>query len=298
MSINNNIFRYTCFCFTAFVTISCKYFQPKQPAEKKGGKVLAKVGNRVLLMEDIQSMLPENITGQDSVLLVEELTMNWVKENLLLEKAQMNISEEELKQFDKLIEDYRKSLLLHAYETKLLNQYLDTLVTDEEIKKYFEENQKEFELKENIVKAYFFQFNKEAPKLDEWEKKFREAKEKDENQIFQYVYQFSIKSHVDTSVWILLNDLKQLMGQDLSDEQFFRKNHVIKTQDSSFVYFAKIFDYKVKESLPPVDFVKDQIKTMILMKRRLHKWQELKTQMYEDAIKNGMVKIYTGKSIE
>lgn len=224
--------------------------------------------------------------------------MNWVKENLLLEKAQMNISEEELKQFDKLIEDYRKSLLLHAYETKLLNQYLDTLVTDEEIKKYFEENQKEFELKENIVKAYFFQFNKEAPKLDEWEKKFREAKEKDENQIFQYVYQFAIKSHVDTSVWILLNDLKQLMGQDLSDEQFFRKNHVIKTQDSSFVYFAKIFDYKVKESLPPVDFVKDQIKTMILMKRRLHKWQELKTQMYEDAIKNGMVKIYTGKSIE
>ena len=67
----------------------------------------------------------------------------WVRNQLLLNKAEINLTDEE-KNVEQQIENYRSSLLIYAYEQSYLRQNLDTVVTDKEIEDYYKENQSNF----------------------------------------------------------------------------------------------------------------------------------------------------------
>lgn len=285
-----NIFYVTVLIYS-FLWIGCHYLSRKEPPVDKG-KLLARVGSKQLFLEEVKSFFTERMSEEDSVALLESIVTKWVKETLLLERARMNLMEES-EEFERLIDEYRKSLLIHAYESKLVDQYMDTVVSDEEIYRYFKENQKEFVLKENIVKAFFLKFHHSTPKIEEFAKKLNSPREQDQEFVMKYIYQHASQSHVDTSVWILLNDMRQLLGTIAVDEEIlFQRNKTLMLHDSANVYFIKIFDFKVKDNLPPVEFVRDEIKTIILMKRRMSLLQELKRELYMEAVKNKQVEIY------
>ena len=102
-------------------------------------KVVATVYDKVLYQSDLQSVLYEGINTNDSIVRTKAFVDNWIRRQLLIHQAENTIDKEEL-DFSKQIEDYRNSLIIYKYETILIEQNLDTIVSDEDIARYMENN--------------------------------------------------------------------------------------------------------------------------------------------------------------
>lgn len=104
-----------------------------------GDKAIATIYDKVLYQSDLQSVLYEGISVNDSLFRTKAFIDNWIRRQLLIHQAENNIDKSEL-DFSKQIEDYRTSLIIYKYESLLIEQNLDTIVSEDEIAKYIEEN--------------------------------------------------------------------------------------------------------------------------------------------------------------
>ena len=64
-------------------------------------KAIAKVNNKILYEEDIKAILPEQLTKDDSLMFVNSYINKWARQQLLLQKAKINLNEEEEESIDK-----------------------------------------------------------------------------------------------------------------------------------------------------------------------------------------------------
>ena len=101
--------------------------------------VVATVYDKTLYQSDLQDVLYEGISVNDSIVRTKAFIDNWIRRQLLIRQAESSIDEAEL-DFSKQVEDYRNSLIIYKYETILIEQNLDTVVSDEEIKRFIANN--------------------------------------------------------------------------------------------------------------------------------------------------------------
>ena len=102
-------------------------------------RVIATVYDKVLHQSDLQDVMYDGISRSDSIVRTKAFIDNWIRRQLLIHQAENNIDASEL-DFSKQIEDYRTSLIIYKYESLLIEQNLDTVVSEDEIAKYIEEN--------------------------------------------------------------------------------------------------------------------------------------------------------------
>ena len=122
--------------------------------------VVATVYGKVLHQSDLQSIMYEGISKNDSIVKAKAFIDNWIRRQLLIHQAENSIDKSEL-DFSKEIEDYRNSLIIYKYESQLIEQNLDTVVSDEEIAKYLEDNAP-LELEKDAVRTIILNIRKKA----------------------------------------------------------------------------------------------------------------------------------------
>src|SRR5690554_3936474 len=99
---------------------------------------LVSVGSEVLSREELRAAVPEQLSPQDSMAIAEDYISRWIRNQLMLRQAEINLSPEE-KDVEKLLDEYRTSLLVHLYQQKMLEQKHSPLVTSREIEEYYEQ---------------------------------------------------------------------------------------------------------------------------------------------------------------
>ncbi len=276
-------------CLIAFIVISsqvsCNFPFLKKKAETEE-TILVKAYGKALTAEQLRQLIPEGTSQEDSVQMAKSFIDNWVRQQVILNLAENNLPDR-MKQVEKQLEEYRNSLISYIYESELINQRLDTIVSDAEIEKYYNENPRNFELKDNILKAVYVKVKQVAPKLDKLRVWFRSSNEKDRQLLYDYCYQFAADFRFDEENWMLFDELlKAVPIKTYDQEHFLRNNRLIEISDSSHIYLIKILDFKIRESLSPLAFEKENVRALILNKRKL----ELIKQMETDAIKKAMAR--------
>ena len=130
-----------CFIFIAFVSLlcSCKGAQPTDDAD-----VLVKVKDRTLGRSEIKQLIPRGLSSADSLLLAESLEKKWVKDALVYDVALRNLEGEDKAEVDKLVEEYRHSLIRYRYQEQLIRERLSSEFQESDKLSYYEENQKKF----------------------------------------------------------------------------------------------------------------------------------------------------------
>ena len=121
------------FALSMLIT-SCRYF-----SSKNDNRELARVHDHYLYKADIEGVIPKNTNSEDSLQMATNFIANWVKQQLILKKAELNLGPEK-KNVEKQLEEYKSSLIIYLYEEELVKQKLDTNVSESEIEKYYEEN--------------------------------------------------------------------------------------------------------------------------------------------------------------
>lgn len=117
-------------------------FSCQSQGDGKNDRVIATIYNKSLYQSDLQSILYEGISVNDSLVRTKTFIDNWIRRQLLIHQAENNLDKSELDCL-KEIEDYRNSLIIYKYESLLVKQNLDTVVSDEEIVKYLEDNSRD-----------------------------------------------------------------------------------------------------------------------------------------------------------
>lgn len=263
---------------------SCQFFQ------KDNNKLLVSVYDKGLYYSDVSELIPDNVSAEDSAAFVEAWVNTWVKEQLLVHQAELNLNEEQ-QQIEQQIKSYRNSLLIYAYQEALVHQKMDTTIYEYEIKEYYKENKQNFELKDHIVKMLYVKVQAEAPQLEKLKKWYLSDLEDDRLLLEEYCYQFADEFFLEDTTWVYLDELvDKIPIENTNFEQFLRNNQKIEISDSSGVYFVRIKKYKIKDSVSPLALERKRIKNIILNKRKLAFLKQTEEELFQNAMTKGKVK--------
>lgn len=82
---------------------------------------------------------------------------------ILLDEAKSFV--EDKSEIDKLVDDYKNSLYIHRYETKLIQEKLDSTIKDEELIKYYQSNKADYKLEDSYVRILFLKIPKKLKQI-------------------------------------------------------------------------------------------------------------------------------------
>lgn len=258
----------------------------------KSNPKIARVGEAYLFQSDIDELTFE-LSPEDSAEVANTYIDTWVKEQLLLQKAMQNLSENQI-DFEQQLEDYRNSLVIYAYENELIKQKLDTNVTMSQVERYFKDNISNFELRQDIVLFRLIKVLNSAPKQDtliEWmPRSDREANDK----LVEYCAQFANRCDLDTNNWLPYSSLVKLIpSQSNEDEIDLQKRDLQIISDTLETAYLHVIATRNKGEIAPVEYVKDQIVEIVKNKRRLALLSGVREEIFEEATLNRKYELYT-----
>jgi len=267
---------------------SCEAFQPEEE------EVAARVYERYLYVSEVAGVIPENTPTPDSAVLAQNYIQKWVEQNLLLEKAELNLSEEK-KNVERQLNDYRNSLIIYAYEKELVRQKLDTNVSDEEIETYYTQNKENFELRDYIVRVRYLKLKANSPNLKKVRGWMLSDKEEDQLGLQDYGHQFAVNFFNDDNKWLYFDELlKEIPLNQYDKEQFLRtnKSRLFELNTTEYVFLLVVKDYRLKDSISPLALEKENIRKLILNNRKLKLINDVKKGLYNDAIAKKDIEVY------
>jgi len=274
----------------ALFVLSCK--TEKASDTNSNQKAIARVFEKNLYPEDIKEILPKNSTPKDSEIFVKSYIEQWITNELILHQAESNLSNEE-KDIQKELDEYRKNLLVYRYETELVHQKLDTAVAMPAIEAYYNTHTQNFMLKENIVKVSYVKINKKTPNADKVKKWYKSNEIKDQDNLKKYCIQYADNFFLDDNTWLLLDDvMKEIPLRDYNPELLLKTSRQIELSDSTFTYYLNIKDFKIKNNPSPLSFEKENIRQIIINKRKLSLIEEMKHSVYSQAKENSNFEVY------
>jgi len=259
---------------------------------KPEGIIVAKVNDNYLLEQELLHILPENVSPEDSILQVEKYIDMWVKEQLLLEKAQEYLKNEQ-DEIEQKVHDFKTSLLIHKYKERFLNQKLDTVVTHKEINDYYTANIQDFVLNKSAIKGFYIKIKKDEPEIN----KLKSWIHSNDIANLMKIRDFSLtKAEKFTDFnedWIYLPNVAYEINYEIKDEKYFLQNQkYIEKNDDEYFYFVKILEYKLEGETSPLIFNIENIKSIILNRRSSLMIEELEKTIKDDAEKNNKIEIY------
>lgn len=254
----------------------------------RNDEVVAQLGGKELLLEEIEDQLPKagTLAEADSIALVQTIARNWAKNELLVEAAEFNLKAD-LRDFEDLVRQYRNDLLKHAYIERYVSENLDTNVSDEEVAAYYEENQSNFELKESIVRAQYTAVPLEAQKMKEAKRWFKSRNQ--ESKYLDWIEVFATKQSAYTdSSWVPLDDfLNDIPLESSNPYSYLKRTPRFTCEDTVMVYFVRVNDIRIENSYSPLEYVRENIRKMILNKRRLELIERIGENIIANAIEKG-----------
>jgi hypothetical protein len=253
---------------------------------------VAKVFDTYLYLDDLTGLIPAGLSPGDSTAAAKDYIEKWVRNQLILNKAELNLTEQE-KDVDQLIENYRTSLLVYTYEQSYVREKLDTSVTPEEIKSYLDENSSNFILGEPVIKGMYIKVPANAPEIWKLRQWCASGIKDNAASIETYCYQNAEKYDYFNQGWINLSEAIKLFPENYSvQESSLRYRHYLEAQDSSVYYFLVVSEYALGGDISPLDLVENDIKTIIINKRKINLLTELEASIYEDGLNRNYFTIY------
>ena len=276
-----------CFIFIAFVSLlcACKQTRPIDDAD-----VLVRVKDRVLGREEIQRQIPRSLSSADSLLMAESLAKKWVKDALVYEVALRNLEREERAEVDRLVEEYRHSLIRYRYEEQLVRERLSSDFQESDKLRFYEENQSKFVLDKALIKGLFLKVPADAPGLADVKKWYRSTSESAVEKIEKYSVQNAVVYDYFYDKWVSFDEVfVNIPIQVPNENEFLRTHSFVETADSSYCYLLNIEEYVAKGKIAPFEYASTQISDMLVNQRKVQFLKNFEEELYNDAIRGGNV---------
>lgn len=275
-----------------FVMASCQ-----KQVEHGGKSPLVQVGNQYLYKEDMQQSLPYGISGDDSVRFVQNFVRKWIAEQVLYEKAEHNIRGDA--RIERMVADYRRTLVLNNYERMLLQQKMPEELTEQELQEYYEENKQLFILEEPVVKGVFIKAPLSSPGLKDLKRWYKENSDEALEQMETYAFRNAVIYEYFYEHWVPVSELEGKLVVNLSElGNDFEKNRNIEVKDEEYCYLLHIEEYVKRGEAKPYDLARHEIIDLLANNRKVEFMNKVKEELYNQSMEMGRIKYYYNETMQ
>ena len=278
--------RYLAPLIIVILCTSCAAFEGEEE------QAVARVYDTYLYPGDLKGLVPAGTTREDSLEISNSYIDQWVRETVVLHQAELNLTDVE-KDVERQLEEYRRSLIIFAYEKALIEQKLDTAVSIGEIEEYYLKNRKNFELKDYIVKVLYVKLDTAAVGSEDVDAWYLLENEEDWPALEAYCKQQAVNYYYDPNTWLYLDDLVREVPLKLYDkEAFLKENKTLRFEKDGYRYYLNLLDYKLRDNFTPLSLEKDNIRNIILQQRQRELIGEMRHDLYNDALNRTQIETY------
>jgi hypothetical protein len=258
------------------------------PAVDQEDPVLARAYDQYLRWSDLRQLIPMGMAPEDSAVMAQAHINNWLQQQVVLHKAEANLAPSE-KDFEAQLRDYRNSLVLFAYEQALVDQKLDTVVSDADVQSYYEANSANFELKDHAVRARWFRVSGSDKRvMRRVEEQFNSDKEEKRRELEIWLASQGVPIIDKSSVWTYWADLGAEFPVALPEPS--GTGRMVLRQDT-VAWFIEVLELRPRKSSVPVSLVRRDIRTMIINQRKLQLVARMREDLYSEALQNKDVEV-------
>lgn len=260
--------------------------------DSERGIVVAKVYDNYLYSSDLVGVVPQGTPKKDSLALVINYVDGWIRKRLLIRQAERNLTPKQ-QDFSKKLDDYRSSLLTYTYEAELIKQKLDTNVTESEISSYYLINKSSFQLRYNIVKAVYVVLPEDSKEIKRFQRLLKDSDTIMSGSIDYLAKQYATSFYIGDEIWIRFDDLlQQLPIVTFNQELFLKNNSYVEIKDKPFIYLIRFKDYMISESSSPLELESENIRNIIINKRKQSFLRSMHEELYSKALREELFEIY------
>ena len=262
-----------------------------------GDDTIARVGRNELTLADMADVMPSNLQGEDSVVFVKQYVDKWIVRQLKVEEADRLFSGSE-KDIERLVEDYRQSLLTGKVDQYYVDEQMGGDFTDEDIAEYYNTHKSDFTLDRTLVKGRIVCFPasyRQSKKLMEQMRKA--ATSQSDDKTFSEVCQKNGFLVVDNrSEWVNFADFLANLPTTRTQEydHLLDKLGVQEMKANDLRYYFDFTSVCRKGNVAPLEVVSENIRRILVTQRRSEIIKAHEESIVKNAVNEGHVRIYKG----
>ena len=252
---------------------------------------IARVYDRYLYPSDLSDIIPVTSSVADSTKIADMFIKNWTHENVLLEQAELNLTEDQLN-FEENLNKYKNSLIIYAYEQALVNEKLDTSVSILAMANFYERNRENFLIKKPAYKLKYVKVSREEEEIDQLKKWIRSGKEEDLDDLQLYCETNGIKYYLNDSVWVTAETIHNEIPPQ-NEMNFFKDpgTGLFELEDDEFVYLIFVNSVLKQGEQAPLELVKSELRSLILNRRKRELLKKMRQDIYNEALRKNNIEI-------
>ena len=260
-------------------------------AELFGDEVVARVGDHKLLRSELENYIPAGVSAEDSLGLARQYIDAWAEDLLFLDVAESRLSKEE-KDVSRELEEYRRSLLRYRYEERYVNERMDTLISDEEVRAWYREHTDKFLVDRPLLKARYMVIPRNSRSLKDL-KALMSSEDPADNLAADSLASTAALRYVDgTGAWTDALLLARELGPDEVSLMKALKNKFIELPDGDNLRVAYVQAVVPQGSPAPLEYCEERIREIILSARKHALTESLERDLLNDARNKEKLVIY------
>ena len=266
---------------------SCKW--NKSVTEYVYGKTpIVEIGTDVLYEEDIKQVLPLGLSDADSTAFAEQFIRNWAQDVLFYQNAIRNIPD--TKDIDRLVENYRRSLIEHEYQRRLIEQKFSSEISDEDIEQFYNDNERLFVLDESLLKGLFLKISNKSHDLSDIRKLYTRQDDESFEEIEKYSIRNAARCEFFYDNWRTVAEIEVLLPPlEKPLETMLKDNGSFEFKDEEYIYLLNVSEFAPKGGIEPLDHARSRIRGLLINSNEVSYMRKIKEDLYDAAIERNRI---------
>ena len=244
---------------------------------------IASVYEREILYSDIKDLI-----SQDSAYFTNEYINKAAKEEGILRK--LKESALSMDEIENRTNQFRKSLMIAEFQKEFWKGNKDTLVADSTIKHYFDRNSQSFHLQEDIFKGFFIKIPVNTPKIEKLKELMKSKSVSDIRELKSYCLRYANSFVINTDSWLAFPKEAYLIKE--INQGNTQTSQVLTQEKEDHLYLVRLIDFKRSRQPSPYEYCREEIKMLILNKRKMKAWEMFNEQVLNEAKSSHNIEIY------
>jgi len=252
---------------------------------------LAKVGSATVYLDEAIQGMPQGLSAKDSTTYVKQFVRSRVKEMLIYEKAVKNIPQNQ--ELEDLVENYRRSLIIYEYQQQVMNEKMQTEITESELLDFYKSNSRRFAAEHNLVKGIFIKISKNAPDLE----KLKQLYKRTSAESFEKIEKICVQNAGQVSFfydrWVSFEDIMDNIPYAISNKsEFLRTRSTLDVVENDFCYLLYIHEYVLSGNTAPYEYVRENVNTVMMNSRKTQFIHQFEQNLLKEAEQKKKIKYY------
>ncbi len=269
--------------------LGCDSPPPEDPADP----VLARVHQRELRLSEMEGMFPERATAADSSLIMEAFANRWARDAVLLWESERNAPSD--LNLDRLVRDYRASLVRSSYEEQLVSTKLDSAISQRELEAFYEATKEQYQLEKPIVRCLFIRVAYPTPQEAELQDLWNNGNPQDTAALADYTSKYAEVALLRDSAWYGLDEIAQQLPEGTLTAENVNSKREFSQQDGMHRYYFRLFELKPRMEIAPLSYVENQARRAILHGRKREVLERTREEIFEREARRNNIEFFTNR---